>query len=109
MALPKYQNCIDACADSIVACKNCANEDLKEHDVEALARCIKLNHDGAAVCILAMQAMSSDSEFVKQICKLCAEICTSCADECDKHEHIEHCKICAEACRKCALECIKLR
>lgn len=92
-----------------MACKSCANEDLKEQDVEVLARCIKLNHDCAAVCILAMQAMASDSEFVKQICKLCAEICTTCANECDKHEHIEHCKMCAEACRKCTLECIKIR
>ncbi len=108
MTLQKYQNCIDACADSIVACKNCANEDLQEEDVEMLVRCVRLNHDGAAVSILAMQAMASNSEFVKQICSLCAEICNVCADECEKYTHMEHCKICAEVCRKCAVECSKI-
>jgi Domain of Unknown Function (DUF326) len=108
MPLKKYQHCIDACADSIVACKNCANEDLNEQDIEMLARCIRLNLDCAAVCILAMQAMASESEFVKQICKLCAEICNTCADECEKHTHMEHCQKCAEACRRCAEECSKM-
>lgn len=104
----KYQACIDACADCIVACKDASTEDLKEDDIEMMSRSIKLDHDCAAICILAMQSMASDSEFVKQICKLCVEVCTICADECDKYDYMEHCKICAEACRKCAIECAKI-
>lgn len=70
-----------------------------------LARCIKLDRDCAAICLLAVEAMAGGSEFAKQICTLCAEICNACAAECEKHSHMEHCKKCAEACRKCAMEC----
>lgn len=109
MTLQKYQNCIDACADNIVACKNCATEDLKEDDIEMMSRAIKLNHDCAAICISAMQAMASESEFIKQICALCAEICVTCADENSKYSYMEQNKICEEACRKCATECEKIK
>lgn len=104
----KYQSCITACADCAVACLYCANEDLTESDVKMLARCIKLDHDCAAMCLLAVQAMASSSEFAAKICVLCAEICTACAIECEKHTHMEHCKDCAAACRKCAAECIAM-
>lgn len=108
MVTQKYQACIDACADCIVACKDASTEDLKEDDIEMMSRSIKLDHDCAAVCILAMQSMASDSEFVKQICTLCVEICTTCAVEADKYDYMEHCKVCADACRKCAIECAKI-
>jgi Domain of Unknown Function (DUF326) len=104
----KYQICIDACADCIVACKDASNEDLKEEDIQMMSRSIKLDHDCAAICILAMQSMASDSEFVKQICTLCIEICNTCADECDKYAHMEHCRVCSDACRKFAIECAKI-
>jgi Domain of Unknown Function (DUF326) len=98
---------MDACFACLVACNYCASEDLKEQDVKMLARCIRLDHDCAAICSLAINAMASGSEFTKQICKLCAEICTACALECEKHaHHMEHCKVCAESCRKCATECL---
>jgi hypothetical protein len=36
--------------------------------------------------------MSSESEYSKQVCKLCADICDACAEECEKHAgHMEHC------------------
>jgi hypothetical protein len=65
----KYKVCIDACADCIVACKDAATENLKEDDIEMMSRTIKLDHDCAAVCILAMQLMASNSELMSQICK----------------------------------------
>lgn len=108
MILQKYQACIDACADCIVACKDASSEDLKEDDIAMMARTIKLEHDCAAVCILAMQSMASDSEFVKQICTLCVEICNTCADECDKYNYMEQSSVCADTCRKCAIECAKI-
>src|SRR5215217_3034471 len=36
--------------------------------------------------------MSSESEYSKQVCKLCADVCDACAQECEKHaSHMEHC------------------
>lgn len=109
MISQQYQKCLDACADCIVACKNCATEDLQEDDIEMMSRVIKLNHDCAAICILAMQAMASESEFIKQICTLCAEICMVCADENSKYTYMEQNKLCEEACRKYAAECEKIK
>lgn len=104
----KYQACITACFDCLVECKNCTNECLNEQDVKAMARCIRLNQDCAAVCILAMEAMASNSEFVKPISSLCADICYACAIECERHTKMKHCTKCAEACRKCAIECSRM-
>lgn len=108
MILEKYQVCIDACADCIVACKDAATENLKEDDIEMMSRTIKLDHDCAAVCILAMESMASDSELVSQICKLCMEVCNICAEACEEYDYMAQCKISAEACRKCAIECAKI-
>jgi len=103
-----YQACIDACSDCIVACKDAATENLKEDDIEMMSRTIKLDHDCAAVCTLAMQSMASDSELVSQICQLCMEVCNNCAEACEKYDYMIQGKICAEACRKCAIECAKI-
>ena len=108
MSNHKFQSCITACSECAVECKSCASACLNEQDVKMCARCIKLDHDCASICLLAMEAMASGSDFVKQICKLCADICNACEVECEKHSHMEHCKTCAEACRKCAVECGKM-
>jgi hypothetical protein len=104
----KFQSCITACYECAVACTHCESACLDEQDVKMCVTCIKLDHDCAAICFLAVEAMASGSQFAKQICKLCAEICTACANECEKHAHLEHCKACAVACRKCAEECSKM-
>lgn len=66
--------------------------------------CIRLDRECADACSYAMQAMTRNSPFVKEICELCAKICDRCAEECGKHDH-DHCQRCAEACRKCAEAC----
>ncbi|MFA6924626.1 MAG: four-helix bundle copper-binding protein [Bacteroidales bacterium] len=101
----KFQNCIAACSECAVECTHCASACLNEQDIKMLTRCIRLDHDCTVICLLAIKAMASGSEFVKQICKLCAEVCNACATECEKHSHMEHCKRCAEKCRKCAVAC----
>lgn len=98
----KLQNCIAACFACAVECKECANACWNEQDIKMFARCIRLDNDCAAICLLAIEAMAGGSEFSKQICVLCEEICTACAVECEKHSHMDHCKKCAEACRNCA-------
>lgn len=105
MSQLKYQSCIAECAVAAVDCINCANLDLNEQDIKMLSRCIRLDLDCAPICFLAMEAMARDSDYAKQICKLCAEICNACAEECEKHTHMAHCRKCAASCRKCAIEC----
>jgi hypothetical protein len=108
MNFDDYSACIEACSKSAVASLHCARKDLEELDVNMLTHCIRLDHDCADISILAIKAMASGSEFIKQICLLCAEICNACAAECEKHTGMDHCKKCAETCRKTAVECTKI-
>jgi hypothetical protein len=104
----KYQSCIDACNACAESCEFCATSCLREQDLKMLERCIQLNRDCPTICWTASQLMSRDSEYVKEICSTCAEIYDACAEECEKHQRMEHCKLCAQACRRCAEECRKM-
>ncbi|KAB1067761.1 four-helix bundle copper-binding protein [Tamlana haliotis] len=55
-------------------------------------------------CMLFIKFMIADSPFAKKYCRLCAEVCEWCAQQCQQHDH-EHCQACAAACTKCAQEC----
>lgn len=103
----KFNACIEACHACVVACNHCAASCLQEPDVKMMARCIALDMDCAQVCATAAAAMSRGSEHAKAICKVCAEICQSCGDECARHD-MDHCQDCAKACHRCAEECRKM-
>ena len=72
-----------------------------------MAKCIQLDMECAAICYAAAQVMSIGGHKAKELCRLCAEACVACAQECNKHDN-EHCRECAEACRNCAAECDKM-
>ena len=103
----KWQSCIDACMRCAEACEFCATSDLKEQDVKMMASCAQINRECAAVCWTSSALMSMDSQFAKQFCNLCADVCDACAQECEHHD-VDHCKQCALACRNCAEECRKM-
>lgn len=107
MAHQEYQACIEACVRCAQECENCANACLFEPDAKAMAGCIRLDKDCAAICWLTAAFMSRRSEFDTDVCRLCAAVCEACGTECEKHPH-DHCQRCAEACRTCAEECRKV-
>ncbi len=72
-----------------------------------MAKCIQLDMECAALCYAAAQLMSLGNDKANEICKLCAELCDACGNECGKH-NTEHCRECAEACKACAEECRKM-
>lgn len=100
--------CIDACTQCALACHHCSAACLAEKRVEPLVRCIALDIDCAALCELAAGAMARNSENAGLICRLCAQLCDMCAEECGKHDS-EHCQACAQACRACAAECQRMQ
>lgn len=102
-----YQSCIEACLRCADACDHCAASCLKEKKVNMLAHCIQLDLECSAICKTAVQYMHLESNHANAICQLCADICTACAEECEKHEH-DHCRECAVACRRCAEECMSM-
>jgi len=99
-----YDACIQACNDCATACDRCAAACLGEDDVKAMARCIALDADCAAICRTAAGFMSRGSANAAQLCRLCGDICQACGDECAKHP-MDHCQACAQACRSCAEAC----
>ena len=96
MAHERYESCIEACDACAQACNHCATACLKEQDVKAMARCIALDIDCAAICQLASAAMARGSECAAVICNACADVCETCGDECAKFK-MDHCQECAEA------------
>ena len=96
--------CIDACFECAQTCTACADACLGEEMVEHMKRCIALDTDCAAMCELAVGAMSRLSEKAGDVCRLCAEFCELCAAECRNHR-AEHCQACARACQHCAERC----
>jgi hypothetical protein len=100
----KYQKCIDECNKCAQACLECMKLCLNEPDVEARRACISMLLECADICKQAVCFMAMDSQYSKDICKLCAIICESCATECGMFKD-DHCVKCAEICRLCANEC----
>ena len=105
MSHEKNQPVIDALNKCIAACNHCTTACLAEENVQMLTNCIKLDIDCAAICTLTVSLLTRGSEHGKHLMKECIEVCNACAEECEKHQHMEHCKRCAEACRSCAEEC----
>jgi hypothetical protein len=105
MSHEQNQGLINALAKCAAECSHCFTACLGEQDVKMLARCIKLDVDCAEICKLAISFVSRGSEHSQHILNECAEICNACAEECEKHVHMEHCIQCAEACRLCAEQC----
>ena len=61
---------------------------------------------GLDMCRMASMMMCRGSEYAKQMCNMCADMCEACAMECEKMgDKMEVCKQCADMCRKCAQEC----
>ena len=72
--------------------------------MKAMADCIALDMDCAAICRTAAGFMARGSELSPTLCRTCAEVCQACGDECLRHP-MDHCQDCAQACHRCAEAC----
>ena len=106
MGYHENKSCIEACLECAALCNYCASSCLKEQNVKMMARCIQLDTECSILCYTAAQLMSAGSTRAQEICRLCAQLCRECADECESHDS-EHCRECAKACRHCAEECME--
>jgi hypothetical protein len=99
------QELINMLYNCAATCEHCAGACLDEKDVTMLTQCIKHDLDCAEICKTTASLLARGSEHAQHIMPECAEICTVCAEECEKHSHMEHCRICADTCRQCAEMC----
>tara|TARA_Y100000815_G_scaffold233641_1_gene225227 strand:+ start:886 stop:1206 length:321 start_codon:yes stop_codon:yes gene_type:complete len=95
---------IDALTACVVACNHCADACLDEDNLDMMVDCIRTDRVCAEVCDTTAKVLLTSYEDVDALVKYCQQICTACADECEKHEH-QHCQECAKACRACEKEC----
>jgi len=95
------------CLHCASICYNCASSCTQEPDIQKMAKCIQLDMECGSACYFSSQLMSLGSDKTKEACRICADICETCAEECAKHQ-MEHCQKCAQVCRKCAEECKKM-
>ena len=100
----KYANCIKICQQCIIDCQNCLINMGGKDSMNDCPICCALCIDACLVCV---KFLAANSSYAKEYCKLCADICTWCAQQCGEHDH-EHCKICAQSCMLCAAECEKI-
>ena len=99
-----FQDCIDACNKAAEACNECAVACLFQENRYDFARCVQLQMDCAEICRLTAAFTARNSELAAQLGWLTAEVCDTCADECERHP-LEQCRGCARACRECASQC----
>ena len=80
---------------------------MNEKEVEHLKKCIQTNLECAAICNAAVEIMSLNGKFAKELCAICVKACEACAEECEMHAKMgmKHCEECAKACRECAKIC----
>jgi uncharacterized membrane protein len=104
---------IDALSDCAQACTADIDNDLSEHDLSEMVKCIRLCMDCADICTASMRVASrqtaDNASVTKQLLAACAAACRSCGDECELHaKRHEHCRVCAESCRRCEQVCREL-
>jgi hypothetical protein len=104
----QYKACIADCTATANVCRQCNYECLQEADVKNLMACIQLTNECALICELVVKYMLANSDYAKQMCKLCGDICKACAIECEKYELMEHCALCARDCRVCSIVCLEM-
>lgn len=107
MIYTDYTHCINSCANCASLSEYCASMCLKDKTGLPLSFCVQLSMECATICSAAARLMSLESEFAPSVCKVCAEMCIKCADECSKYD-TAFCYECAEACRQCAGLCKKM-
>lgn len=91
--------CGAICSRTINYCLEMGGEHASKAHINLLMDCVN-------ICEVAANFAIRDSNSYQQVCRLCAEICTRCADACDAFgkddQNMQHC---AQACRQCAEVC----
>ncbi|MGN6101071.1 MAG: four-helix bundle copper-binding protein [Devosia sp.] len=97
------ERCIHACLGCYQTCLSTAMNDCLEMGGPHVAKPhLTLMMACAEMCRTAAHMMLIGSPLHRRTCAECAEICTQCADDC---ERLGNMQICVEACRKCAESC----
>ncbi len=107
---PEHHEHLKLMTACIVACNEAAHHTLeylagdKAEQREHAAKITELTMDCQDICALTGRLMARHSPVVKPMHQACAEVCATCAAECEKVPN-DVIKKCAEACRACEKAC----
>jgi Cys-rich four helix bundle protein (predicted Tat secretion target) len=83
--------------------------DLMAKGDASLKGCLKNVSAMMPMCSTLARFAALDAPRLKELAKLCSDVCEDCEKECKKHaQHHEVCRMCAESCAACVKECKKL-
>jgi len=103
---PEMERCIQNCEDCHHICIETMSHCLNMGGKHAEAAHIRLLHDCIQICHTSADFMLRNSDMHGLTCSVCAEICTRCADDCERLDPgDQQMKACAEMCRRCAETC----
>jgi hypothetical protein len=99
--------CIDACLACHKTCLGMAmTHCLEEGGAHVEPQHFRMMVDCAAICATTADFMLHKSQFHRELCGLCATVCSECAEDCARldgmAECVAACRRCAEACRAAA-------
>ena len=104
-----------ALIDSAFACLNhgeiCINHCLTTLSAgdTSLKDCMRSVSVMMPMCAALARAGALEASRLKDIAKVCIDICADCETECKKHaEHHAACKACGQSCADCIAECKKV-
>lgn len=103
------QECIDNCSETARMCLQLIPHCLDVGGDHASAEHINILQVCSIICESNAKLMTLNSEFHHDLCRLCAEVCTACAIDCEMLSKEDTMMIeCAEICRKSAESCERM-
>lgn len=103
----QIENCIAICIRCAAACDHCSYVSELALDSDEQRTTIRLDKDCAAVCRLLAALLTGRQSWHQDVCYLCAQICSACAEQCHLLD-AEHAQYCAKVCEQCSRACIAL-
>jgi hypothetical protein len=104
----EMEKCIQECLDCYSQCMNTVMHCLKMGAKHSEPNHIKTLLDCASICRTAADFMLRNSLQHRKICRICAEVCNSCAQSCEQIGGSDQMMKCAEICKSCQESCEKI-
>ncbi len=100
----EVKECIQDCVDCYRTCTETLTRCLSLGGKHSEGRHINLIIDCSRICNINTDFMLRNSTHYSQTCKVTADICDACANNCEEFDD-DFMKDCASICRKCAESC----
>jgi hypothetical protein len=96
------------CTDCSIVCLETLNHCLNIGGEHKQRSHLKLLRDCAELCVTTANFLATDSFYRTELAMVCAEICDSCALNCEQFEEDAQMRLCANACLACAVSCRRI-